>query len=495
MERVRLGKRTLSRLNRGINTPGMGIPPAKPFQEMGGTGTAVYGGFVQRKDKAPEWYGRQRYTISSEILSNISIVAASVRYFLNLVSHPQWTVTPASDTDEDRTYAEFVEDVIHDMTNPFQSTVRRAATYLFHGFGIQEWTAKRREDGKIGMESLEPRMQHTVERWEVDEKGTVLGAWQRSPQTHTLLGLPRSKMIYLVDDTFTDSPEGFGIFRNLLEPYNRLKQYLDLEARTFERDLRGIPIGRMPLAKLQEMVKAGVITKEDADGAIAGMTNFVELQVKDSNTGIILDSMPYESQAADGLKVSGVHQYSMELLQGSANGLPELSGAIDRLQREMARIIGTEHLMMGDQGGNRALSVDKSRNLYLIANSVLGSIVAAYDADFITPIWTLNGFPEESKPRFKVEDVAFKDVSQITAALRDMATAGAVLAPDDPAIDDVRDLIGISRYEGVMDPTLLAQNSLDASLAATENLINPPEPTNTGNNESSSRRPRRTSEE
>src|SRR6188508_3008927 len=120
VERVRLGKATVSRLNRGINTPGLGLPPAKPFKEMGGTGTAVYGGFVQRKDKAPEWYGKQRYTISSEILSNISIVAASVRYFLNLVSHPQWTVTPASDTDEDRMYSEFVEDVIHDMTNPFQ---------------------------------------------------------------------------------------------------------------------------------------------------------------------------------------------------------------------------------------------------------------------------------------------------------------------------------------------------------------------------------------
>lgn len=475
VERVRLEKaRPRVRLNTTMGGLQRPLPPVTPFKEMGGTGTAVFGGFVQRKDKSAQWFGKERYTISSEILANVSIVAASVRYFLNLVSHPNWAVVPASDSEEDKMYAEFVEDVIHDMDVPFQSTVRRAASYLFHGFGIQEWTAKKREDGKIGLESLEPRMQHTIERWEVDEKGTILGVWQRSPQTHNLLGLPRSKMVYLVDDTFTDSPEGFGIFRNLLEPYNRFKQYLTLEARTFERDLRGIPIGRLPLAKMRELVQAGSLTQAQYDEIVSQMQSFVELQVKDSNTGLLLDSMPYESEAADGMKISSVYQYTMELLQGTGNGLPELAGAIDRLQREMARIIGTEHLMMGDQGGNRALAVDKSRNLYLVANATLSGIAEAYDKDIITPIWTLNGFPVESRPRFQAEDVSFKDVGQITAAIRDMATAGAVLAPDDPAIDDVRDLLGISRYDGVIDPTRMAENSMAASEAAIENLINPP---------------------
>lgn len=476
-ERVRsiAKQNALSRRNpavMGMNAFGLnGIPRATPFKEMGTTGTAVFGGFVQRKDKAANWYGKQKYDISSEILSNISIVAASTRYFLNLVAHPKWSVVPATDRAEDQMYAEFVEDVIHDMASSFQSTVRKATTYLFHGFGLQEWTAKKREDGKIGFENLEPRMQHSIERWEMEITGNVLGVWQRSPQTNLLHGLPRSKLVYLVEDTFTDSPEGLGIFRQLLEPYNRFKQYLTLETRTFERDLRGIPIGRMPIAKLREQVAAGNLTEEQANAIIAQMTAFVELQVKDSTTGIVLDSMPYESEAADGMKVSSVYQYGMELLQGSGNGLSELSQAIDRLQREMARILGTEHLMLGDAGGNRALSQDKSRNLYLNANATLTSINEAYDKDLIDPLWTLNGFPPESKPRFSAEDVAFKDVEQVTAALRDMATAGAVLAPDDPAVDDVRDLLGISRYDGD-----LRDLAVEAAVAGYDMAINPPEP-------------------
>lgn len=457
---------------RSRNASGSSMPKVTPFKEMGATGTAVFGGYVQRKDKAAEWFGRQRYLVSSEILANVSIVAASVRYFLNLIAHPQWAVVPATDKEEDKAYAEFVEDVMHSMASPFHSSIRRAATYQFHGFGLQEWTATRRPDGKTGFLDIEPRMQHTIERWEVEEEsGRVLGVWQRSPQTNSLHGIPRTKSIYLVDDTFTDSPEGFGIFRNLLEPYNRLKQYLALETRTFERDLRGIPIGRMPIAKLREQVRAGNMTEAKANEIIAAMTDFVALQVKDSTTGIVLDSMPYESEAADGMKVSSVYQYGMELLQGSGNGLPELSHAIDRLQREMARIIGTEHLMMGDAGGNRALATDKSRNMYLTANSVLNNLTAVYTRDAIDPLWTLNGFPEESKPWFQAEDVAFKDVQEITASLRDMATAGAVLPPDDPAIDDVRDLLGIRRYGGE-----LKDLAVEASAAGYEMSINPPEP-------------------
>lgn len=432
----------------GRNPQGKAIPPVAPYKEMGVSGTAIYSGFIQEKDKAAAWRGQKRYETAADIVANISIVAASVRFFLNLISHPQWTVVPVSDSDsEAKQLAEFVEDVLNSTEVTLPSMVRKAGMYQFHGFGLQEWTAMNRPDGKKGIRTVESRPQHTIERWSVTESGSVDGVWQRSPQTNELLPIPRKKLIYLVDDTFTDSPEGLGIFRNLLEPYTRLKKYLELETRTFERDLRGIPIGRAPIGAIRRAVQAGALKQERGEELIAEIKKAIEIQVKDSNTGILLDSQPFESQAQDGLKISSMLQWDMMLLQGSGNGLDELAKAIDRLQREIARIMGTEQLMMGDQGGNRALSLDKSRNLYLIANSVLNAIVAAYNRDLIDPLWMLNGFPEEKKPKIQAEDVAFKDVMEITSALKDMASAGAILDPMDPAIDDVRDLLGISRPE------------------------------------------------
>jgi len=67
--------------------------------------------------------------------------------------------------------------------------------------------------------------------------------------------------------------------------------------------------------------------------------------------------------------------------------------------------------------------------------------------DLIDPIWALNSLPEDKKPEFSVEDVTFKSIEEITTSLKDMAASGAVLSPDDPAINDVRDLLGVSRYE------------------------------------------------
>ena len=119
--------------------------------------------------------------------------------------------------------------------------------YRFYGFSIQEWTARRRDDGFLTFADIAPRSQRTIERWDVDEAGQVLGALQRSPQTQEEIYLPREKLLYIVDDTLNDSPEGLGLFRHLVAPSRRLKRYEQLEGFGFETDLRGIPIGRSPV--------------------------------------------------------------------------------------------------------------------------------------------------------------------------------------------------------------------------------------------------------
>ena len=433
-------------LTRLFGGGGQIMPKVKPKVEMGVSGTAVFGGFVQRLEKSSKWNGTQRYTTSQDIVVNTSIVAAGLHHFLNLVAHPEWSVVPTDEEDKKAVeMADFVQEVIDELKTPWPRIVRRAGMYRFHGFGIQEWTAIKREDGKIGFKDIEPRPQFTIEQWEIDDTGNILGCFQRSPQTGQLLPLPRGKLVYLVDDTITDSPEGLGLFRHLAEPYERLKRYYELETRGYERDLRGTPIGRAPLSKIKQDLKDGKITEAEYRALVEGMEAFVQTQVKGSQTGMVLDSQPFENPSSDGFKVAGVPQWNLELLAGGVSGLGELDQAINRLQREMARILGVEHLMMGDQGGNRAMSEDKSRNLYLIANSVLANIATAFEQDLIGPLWDLNGFDEDLKPKLQTEDVAFKDAMEVAQTLAQMASAGAVMAPDDEAINDVRDLLGINR--------------------------------------------------
>lgn len=154
---------------------GVPIPKASPYSEAGVSGTAVFGGYIANKEKSHKLFGQERYRVASDTLVNISIVAAGIRYFLNLLAKPEWKVEPADDSDEAQRMADFVEEVMGDMVTAWPRLIRRCGMYRYYGFGIQEWTAKKRDDGLIGYEDIESRPQHTIERWSVDERGTVLG--------------------------------------------------------------------------------------------------------------------------------------------------------------------------------------------------------------------------------------------------------------------------------------------------------------------------------
>ena len=432
----------------------MSIKPANarvsPFAEAGVSGTAVFGGYVQIKERSPDLWGQRRYIKASEMLTNTSIIAAGVRFYLNLLAKPKWVCEPPNDKAETKAVAEFFEEVITGMDTGWARIVRRGGMFSYHGFGIQEWQAMKRTDGKIGLKNIEVRPQHTIERWSLDPSGGVEGVWQRSPQTGTQFWIPRNKMVYLVDDMMTDSPEGLGWFRALVEPSNRMKKYLDIEALGFERDLSGIPVGRAPIGEMNRLVGTakpggGVWTAGDVQAMVKGLREFVTIEARAKNTGILLDSSAYVDKKQDGPSTSSVLKWGVDLLTGKADSIQYMGAAIERLTFEMARIMGIENMLTGSNGvGSNALSQDKSQNLYLMVNSCLGDMAEGYTRDVIDPIAAMNGIPDEDKPKLKCEDVAFKDVQQIAATLRDMATAGAVLDPEDEAIDDVRDLLGIA---------------------------------------------------
>jgi hypothetical protein len=434
-------------------------PPPDPFRESGRMGTAVWGGYVENIEKDRRLGSQQnRYKTASDLLANVSIIGAGIRFYLNLTAAPAWSVKPVEDlgdgqsSDEAKKLAEFVEDILDDLGTSWSRIVRRSGMFKFHGFGIHEWTAKRREDGMIGIADIDQRPQHTIERWELADDATIKGMWQRWPQNGELLYLPRPKMIYLVDDMLTDSPEGMGMFRHLVEPAERMRRYLKLEGQGYERDLRGLPVGKAPLEELSRQVAAGVISKKEADAAIAGIENFLKLQVKEEDSSLLLDSAQYREPQADGFNLQG-DKWAIDLLKSGTTGFADIDKAIDRLTHDMARILGVESLMLGGQGGgsgSKSLSEDKSRNLYLSINATVKDIAEAYRRDMVGAVWALNGLPPALMPKLHTEDVAFKDALEVSQALQAMAAAGATIALDDPVINDVRDLLGVSKQP---DPT------------------------------------------
>lgn len=428
-----------------IDLPGVNREPIKPRRNMGVPGFTVVGGQVQNKELNPRLIGEQKYLTASDILANVSIVAAGLHYFLNLVASPLWKIEPVDDSSQAKEHAEFAESCMYDLEASWARTVRRAAMYRFYGFSVQEWTAKRRPDGRTGFARIESRPQFTIDGWDIDpDTGNVRGMLQRSPYDWKQYYIPRAKTIYLVDDTLSDAPDGFGLLRHLAEPADRYMEYQRIEGIGFERDFRGVPIGYAPRAEIMQAIADGELTQADGEKILSGLEHFIRMRNKSNNTALLLDSSTYTSVSETGQSVSGAKKWGIELLTGSATGIENVGRAIERLRYDMAMILGTEGLLVGAEGGSRALSEDKSRNLYLTVNACVNDIAESYEKDFINPLWALNGFPDETKPTMKAEDVSFRSVQEVTAALRDMATAGAVLGPNDPVINDVRDMLGVS---------------------------------------------------
>ena len=428
-----------------------------PTDTLGSPGTAIFGGYVVENEKDSTLTDRERYKTFSEALANTAVVAAGVRYFLNLAAGATWTFEPA-ETPAGEDFAERAERMMtEDPVTSWPRIVRRAAMYRFYGFSIQEWTARRDDDGALTFADIAPRAQITIERWDVNTDGTVNGMVQRNPQSQQEIYLPRGKTIYMVDDTLNDSPMGLGLFRHIVESVRRLNRYEQLEGFGFESDLRGIPIGRAPYAELRARVESGEITSAQAIKAVAPIEEFIKKHVRKPDLGLLLDSEVFVT-TDDATRPSSEKKFDLSLLDGSQTSLPEVAAAIQRINLEIARVLGIESLLMGDgTGGSFALAKDKTSQFSLTIDATLNELVDAFTTDLLDVLWMLNGWPEEEKPKIKVESVQYRSIEEITAAIRDIANSGAMLEPNDPIINFIRGLLGAPMAD-------LMDSEIDAAL-------------------------------
>ena len=435
---------------------------ADPEKTFGVGGAAVYSGYLTSNERDRELLGREKYRTYSEIIANVEIVATGVEYFLDLIAKPQWSVEPARDGGtEAHDVADLFEDVIFDLATPWNRVLRRIAMYRFYGFSIHEWTAKKRDDGTIGLLDLEVRPQITIERWDLDVFGTLHGVVQRSPQTMQQFYIPASKILHVVDDGFSNTPDGIGLFRSIVSTARQLERFEQLEGFGFETDLRGIPVGRAPLSELKAQLSAGMISAADFDAMLNPLKSFIEKHIKSPELGFLTDSKTYTTTDAS-QSPSSIPKWAIDLIQGGATSFDAIDRAIVRKTTEIARRLGIQHVMIGGASrGSQALSKDQSLNSAFQCDSALSSIARAVEVQLFRPLLALNGIDTSLCPTVKTEKVQWRDIEQVTSALKDLALAGNPLVPNDPANDDVRDLLGVARVpeeqkrSSMMDASLL----------------------------------------
>lgn len=439
---------------------------------VGSIDVTDFGGYIFEGDRRVGMTGKNRFAYYDEMLRDVTIVAAGVRAFLNLISGADWSVSPPPGYEDDPQAIEIAEtfyDSLFDMRTSWATVTRKLAAFRFFGFALLEWTAKMRPDGKIGFENMGHRPQRSIAKW-LRDNDLITAVVQRNSKGQEVT-IPRGQLVYAVDDSLSDSPEGLGLFHHLGETVDRLRYFLQIEETGYETDLRGIPVARAPLGELKAMVdrekakgeEQGKAAMARRDSMLAQLRTFVEKHVRNAKTGLLLPSDVFTSTDADKTKrPSSTAKWGAELMTGESQGFADMAKSIIRMTEEIARVLGTEHLLLGADGkGSLALSQDKTGTFYLNVTSTLTDMVEVVERDILEPFMVLNSYPDDLTPVVGVSEITETDIEKVTAALQRLAAAGATLLPGDPAIGEIRDRLGLSRP--------LEIEELDASLLPDRN--------------------------
>lgn len=458
---------------RSLFTPGKKDTPVQK-KKVHGRGTIIgptYG-VVDIDEQNTKLRGSERYLTLREIAVNNPSAAASIRHFYAVAGEPDMHLEPANDSPNAKRYAEEIELQLERMETPFRRIIQRQIGYIFYGFAIQEWEMDER-DGLWVVKNIHFRPQDSIEEWIVDDAGKLRGLVQRNRLSGQYAELPRGKLIYTVDDLLTDLPNGTGMLRHIVELDDIRRQYVKLEAEGYEMDMQGLPVGKGPIRRFLSMVEANELTREDMDTMLKPLQAMLKARQEGRRlTGLQIDSEPHVFMSSDGTPVvSNVPTFDIELLKADVKTMADLKAAIARIDFEISRIVGTQMLMLGEARGTQALSEDISKNLALRVDGTLSSVGEAIRRDLFMQICLANGWEPDDAPYLKFDSTQYRDIKEITEALRNIAELTQVLlGPDDPALVELFDMLGLTRptFEHVMTARDLGVN--DKGTKATDEV-------------------------
>ena len=449
---------------------------APPEKELGTSGVSVFSGYLSSPETNSALAGIEKYRTFANTMVNTSIVGCGVRHFLRLVTGVSWKLAPPPGLEEESEDHETAEERAEQVSRmlfddlaertPWFRIVRRSAQAPFYGFSIQEITTRTREDGVKTLLDIQQRPQKTIARWHVRREGGLLGVGQLDPDTYQEIYLPRSKMLYVVDDSITEQPDGVGLLRHVVEPARRLARYEQLEGYGFETDLRGIPKAYAPIAALNAAVKNGDMTPAERDAALADVKRFMANHIKSPALSLLLDSSPFTDQGENTMPIA-LRQWDLELLKTDTGAAEPVNVTIERLNREIARVLGVEYLLLGgDSRGSQALSKDKTQALAALVQSTLDEIAIQVRMDVIGTIFRRNGWDRKHMPIVMPDAVRLRDVEEVIDTLVKLAQAGAPLHPNDSAINEVRAQIGITPAKKLSDEELALLQGVSTEVGA-----------------------------
>jgi hypothetical protein len=432
--------------------------------ELGVSGKNTYTGDIRADEFLQELRGKRAIQKYREMRDNNAIVGSIMYAVEQTLRDVKIEVKPADDSAVAKAEAEFLQSVLDDMDHSLDDHISEALSYLTYGFSWFEVVYKRREgdfrspkknskfeDGRIGIKKIAIRAPWTVEEFEVDQNtGEVLGMYQEAAWGKRPAMIPIEKSVYYRTTSLNNDPSGRSVLRNAYTSYQYLNKIQSYEAIAIERELHGVPVGRMPA----EYMSADASTDQ------ANLRNQFERILRDLKNNeqgyALLPSDLYVD--ADG-KPTAQRLMDIELITANGSRSIDIDPVIKRYQHDIARSLMAEFLMLGSGSGSYALSKTKTDLFLRSLESYINTIVDVLNKQLVERLWQLNGLDWATMPKLVAGDVAPHDLREIAAFLRNINNAGIELQEHPEVVTDLMAIAEIDFDRKKYEDRLLAKDA------------------------------------
>ena len=395
--------------------------PRPPMDEMGATGTQIFGGLLTQQDYNSALIAPTLYDEYDKMRNDGQVKAALTVIKLPLLN-ADWSVEPASDAAPDREIAEFIEeDLMNGMTVSWPDVLRQALLMLDYGSIPFEKVWRLGEDGLVHLRKLAPRMPKTVLFWLVDETGGLSGIRQMAPsasQGLKIVEIPVEKLLVFVNDLEGSNYRGVSILRSAYKHHYYKDSLYRVQAIAIEKRAMGVDVGTLQGEARSEEHKAAM------ERALMGLHAHEK-----------------------GFMLEVEEQYKYRLETGTGGRMLDPLPAIEHHDLRIVRSMIAEFVAMGaGSTGSLAMHRDKTSYLLLALGGIANYICETVSKHLIRQWVDYNWPGVTAYPRLRYARLEQRDVAVFAEAVQKLTTSGALTA--DPTLEEEsRSLLSLPRLE------------------------------------------------
>jgi hypothetical protein len=433
----------------------------QPFSlgEQGYNGLNIFGGISQDEIKRELVFPRSVDTYKRMTMH--SAVAAPLALFDSQIGKVDWKVQPPDKpTKKEQTQTQFIRDCMRDMEHSFGDFIRDVLSANQYGFSIIEKVFRYRTkeegsmftDGKIAWRKLPLRNQETIHKFLFSSDGNdLIGVEQAFPTSDPYgrynnrtdnprlsLGVDGKAMLFRVGKHRGD-PCGKSPLRDAYTAWLFLTAYEDIESQGINRDLKGLPILKIP----PQYMSADATPEQKA--IYENYKNALRNLSTGQQTGMIIPTA-YDPESKQPL-------FSLELLKSEGSKSYDVNRVKQYYKDAIYTAMGADILSLGQgsSSGSFALGTVKNSLVGSYLENMVKGILEVINGELVKQTYKLNGWDETRMCSIYASNLEAEDTEALSKLVQRSASVSC-LEVDRPVLNRLRRAMGVDELPDDLEP-------------------------------------------